>query len=185
MTRNGLGAIRDYVATYFTQHEIPATVPPLGLKNRSLNITQFAPGGGNRICFIPGKFDGQQQLKPREFGTLSRDTYGTLQVYEGREILGFSRLNTISIWASPPNIGADEGAMLEVAEDLLEKVIRAVQEAGMAAIGWQQDVFINSPPNESSYGLELLVYFTIDGPLLSETLDVVQASPGLTVTMGQ
>jgi hypothetical protein len=178
--KSGLQYLRDRVAEYFESYAVPAVVADIGLKYRSFNLNVSAPNGANRVVFIPGKFDGSNALRPREYGELGRDTYNHASVENPREIVSWERPFTISCWSSPePGKASDEGATIAKAEDLLEQVVRAVHEACGADIMWGS-VIINSPPSENSFGVELLVFATQKGPLFDKTLEWVQATPGLT-----
>lgn len=180
--RSGLLHLRNSVAEYFALYKVPAEVPPVGLKYRSFN-SQNAPSG-NRVCFIPGDFDGTAVPRARAYGSISRVNFNSVSVVNPRELARWDRIFTIAIWGNqPPGKLQDESAALEVAEGLLEQVARAMQMTKVgnhsAAASWQWgEVFENAPPVENPYGCELLVKCTMASPLFDRTLDVVQAKPG-------
>lgn len=181
--RSGLLYLRNRVADYFLSENLPATVAPVGLKYRDFTLNQSTITLANRVVFIPGEFDGTT-LKPRAYGTLSRETRNTASVVNPRELLHWARPFTLSIWGLPVpgDTGNEEGAV-GIVEDLLEQVVRAVTYAEdefgtslAASIEWG-NVLLTTPPKESSFGVELLVSATQKGPLFDKTLDVVQAKP--------
>lgn len=177
--RSGLTFLRDAVATYFQEYDVPAVVAKIGLKYRSFGINQNPMGGANRVVFIPGEFGGGTTVSARKYGTLTRGNRNHASVVNPRELLSWDRPFTLSVWAAPPKGEAsDEGATITAAEDLLEQVVRAVNSAGMADITWGA-VTINSPPSDNGFGVELLVSATQRGPLFDLTLDTVQAKPAV------
>ena len=179
--RSGILLLRDATAEYFAEHSVPATVADVGLKYRSFALNQ-GPGGGNRVVFIPGKFDGTLSPKPRAYGTLDRKSRNHAQVGNPRELLNWDRPITISVWSAPePGKAYDEGASVAKAEDLLEQVARAVQEFDAASIAWGE-VLINAPPQENAFGVELLAMITQRGPLFDRTLEYSQPQARMQVT---
>lgn len=186
--KSGIIYLRDAVAKFFSDNSIPATVPPVGLKYRSFTLNQTVPGNANRVVFIPGEFDGTLPLQVRPYGTLSRETRNATSVRNPRELVAWDRPITLSIWSAPiPGRPEDEGSAIAIAEDLLEQTVRAVTYTSIngvslnASIVWG-DVNIVSPPNENSFGIELLVSLIQKGPLFDITLEVVQAEPVITFT---
>lgn len=184
--RSGLVYLRDCVDAYFKAAGVAATVAPVGLKYRFFTLNQ-SPANANRVVFIPGEFDGTPDLRPRKYGTLSRGTDNSASVQNPRELLHWDRSFTISVWAAPaPGHGEDEQESIARAEDLLEQVIRALanvpdpdpSETGTVGASFHLgDVTIQSPPNDKSFGAELLVGGVLDSPFFDVTLDVV--TPGL------
>jgi hypothetical protein len=181
--RSGLLYLRDQVAAYFQDQNIPAQVAAVGLKYRSFALNQ-STGGGNRIVFIPGEFDGESQLKSRPYGTLSRNLRNSASVVNPRELLNWERPFTISVWAAPvPGLADSESYSIGIVEDLLEQVIRAIQACPdpgdpsggssiAASIVWG-GVIIKSPPTEQAFGTELLVSAIQNCPFFGPTLDFV------------
>ncbi len=177
--KSGILRLRDDIAKYFALYNVPATVPPVGLKYRSFALNQSAPGNANRVCIIPGEFDGSAVPKPRRYGTLSRSNRNHASVNNPRELASWDRPITISCWsAPPPGQAKDEGAIIALAEDLLQEVVRAVHASGCSDITWGA-VTINAPV-ENPFGVELLVSITQRGPLYDTTLDYAQPTSGLT-----
>jgi hypothetical protein len=166
------------VADYFTAYGVSAVVAEVGLKFRSFALNQNAPGGGNRVCFIPGKFDGNGAPRLRAYGALDRNVRNHASVENPRELLNWNRPATISVWSAPvPGNKDNEGATINLAEDLLEQVVRAVNTAGLADITWG-DVVYNAPV-ENPFGVEFLVSITQRGPLFDVTREYVQATPSI------
>lgn len=174
--RSGILALRNAVAAYFADNAINAAVSPVGLKYRSFALNQSPSAGANRVVFIPGEFDGDPKIKARKYGALTREGRNAGSVVNPRELLSWARPITISIWSGPqPGQNQDEGLNVGIAEDLLEKVVQAVQVFGKASLHWGE-ILINAPPVENSFGAELLVGLTQIGPLYDITYDYVQAT---------
>ncbi len=178
--RSGLVYLRDQVAEYFLSRAIPVEVAPVGLKYRSFTLNQNPVLGGGRIVFVPGRFEGDTTLKVRDYGTLSRRTMNSVSVENPREIGAWERLFTICVWAAqPPGTSGNSEAATQAADDLLECVFRAIQMAPdptggnmSASVVWG-GVSVNSPPEDSSFGSELIVQASQIGPIFGETLEVV------------
>jgi hypothetical protein len=179
--RSGLVYLRDRVADYFGCNAIPATVAPVGLKYRFF-VLNASPGGANRIVFIPGEFDGEGTPKSRKYGSINRETRNSASVVNPPEIANWDRPFTVSVWGAPaPGKVEDEQAAIAIVEDLLEEVVRAVQEGVASAVTWGE-VLIKSPPQENGFGVELLASAILHGPFYGRTLDVVQAQPAISRT---
>ncbi len=177
--KSGLLRLRNAVAAYFELFQVPAVVAPVGLKYRSFALNQAAPGGANRVVFIPGEFDGSNAPKARKYGEISRSSRNHASVDNPREIASWDRPITISCWSAPvPGAPRDEGETIGLAEDLLEKVVRAVHESGLSDITWG-GVIINAPATENGFGVELLLAATQRGPLFGVTLEYAQPTPKL------
>lgn len=185
--RSGLVYLRDHVESYFREWNVPAMVAPVGLKYRTFQLNQAQPLGSRRICFIPGEFDGTLALKPRAYGSLSKSTRNATSVVNPREIAEWARTFTLSVWAAPTGYASDEQEAIESVDDLLEQTIRAVNsvhlygKSASASVRFGE-VTLVSPPNENSYGIELLVACELHGPLYDVTLETVQA--GLVLPQG-
>jgi hypothetical protein len=177
VARSGLLYLRDSVAEYFTAFGVPAVVAPVGLHYRSFQLNVNAPGGGNRVVFIPGVFDGDAKPKPRKYGALSRTTRNAGAVVNPRELASWERPFTLSVWAAPQP-GSASSEYDEGLEDLLEQTVRGLQSAGAASIRFGE-VLINSPPVEGAFGAELLVQAMQVGPLFDVSYDYVQAKPSI------
>jgi hypothetical protein len=181
--KSGIGFLRNAVKQYFSDFSIPAQVAPVGLKYRTFQLNQNQSTNANRIVFIPGEFDGSLAPKPRAYGTLNRATRNSASVVNPRELLSWERPMTISIWAAPtPGKANEEDDAIMIVEDLLEQVVRAIQGSQQGAIKWG-DVTITSPPNENSFGAELLVSLVQIGPIYDITLPYVTGTPALTRSM--
>jgi len=185
--RSGLLYLRDAVAGYFSENGIAASVVPVGLKYRSFTLNQSDPANANRVCFIPGVFDGENLLKSRDYGVLSRETDNSASVVNPREICAWERPFTVSVWSAPERGHSDnEGLSIALAEDLLEQVLRAIvhtpdpnpENGGgsiAASIVWGP-LFLKAPPVESGFGAELLVHAVQRAPFYDFSLEVVQAA---------
>lgn len=66
--KSGLLFMRDEVARFFQEQNIPAVVVPVGVKYRSFTSNQSEPRGAGRVCFIPGTFDPDSPQKRRDYG---------------------------------------------------------------------------------------------------------------------
>ncbi len=122
--RSGLLRLRDSVAAYFEEWAVGAVVAPVGLKYRSFTLNA-APGGANRVVFIPGEFDGNNAPKARKYGSLSREVENHSTANNPKEIASWERPFTVSIWSAPvPGLSKEEGDTIGGAEDLLEQVVR-------------------------------------------------------------
>ncbi len=175
--KSGLLQLRNGVADYFAQYSIPAEIARVGLKYRSFGLNQSNPGNANRVVFIPGVFDGSDSPKSRSYGELSRSSSGHSSVVNPRELLSWERPATISIWSAPvPGQSAAEDESINVVEDLLEQVVRAVQATAHADITWGS-VDINTI-TQGAFGIELLAHITQKGPIFDVTLAYVQPTPG-------
>ncbi len=196
VAQTGLQFLRDQVAKYFLDESIPAVVAKVGLKYRSFQLNVSPDATANRICFIPGDFDGTNSTKARKYGELSRETRNATSVVNPRELAQWERTCTISVWAAPdPSALQEEDLSLINAEILLEQVIRGLYSAaditpdtpvtsfsvsGAFSMG---EVFVNAPPVESGYGVELLVHILLRGPFFDKALEVVFPRPRITETL--
>ncbi len=179
--RSGLLRLRDSVAAYFLEWAVGAVVAPVGLKYRSFTLNA-SPGGANRVVLIPGEFDGSNAPKARKYGALSRETENHASVNNPKEIASWERPFTISIWSAPvPGLSKEEGDTIGAAEDLLEQVVRAILESGMADITLSS-ILINSQLQENGFGVELLLSGSQRSPLFGVTLDYVKAKPAIDAT---
>ena len=177
------------MAAYFDDQGIPVAIAKVGFKYRSFQLN--VEGAANRVCFIPGEFKGGSgALAPRPYGTISKSTRNSSQVVNPRELAEWVRPCTISVWSAPdPSAPQEEDLALALAEDLLEKVIRGLYSAAVddaatpaqsfaVAGAWSLgDVTVQAPPNESSFGVELLVGLTLRGPFFDLTRDIVFPIP--------
>ncbi len=177
--RSGLLQLCAAVAQYFADYGVPATVADVGLKYRNFTLNQSAPGGADRVVFIPGKYSGGEPAS-REYGELNRETRNHASVGNPREILNWERPFTLSVWAAPvAGRPRDEGSLIGIAENLLEEIARAVNAAGHSDVTWGS-VMINTPSADIGFGVELLVSATQRGPLYDQTLDYVTGEVKLT-----
>lgn len=180
-TRSAITYVRDSVEQYL---EGIAVVAKVGLKYRSFTLNQDPTLGANRIVFIPGVFDGDTEVKVRDFGGISRATQNTTSVVNPAEIGVWEKPFTISIWAAQPlGTSGDEGAAQDAAEDLLEQVFRALvsirdpsTNQSIAASLLFGPIRVQSPPSDNGFGCELLWQINILCPLFGPTHEVVQAN---------
>lgn len=183
--RSGIVFLRNAVASYFEALKVPAVVAPVGLKYRTFTLNQSFPANASRVVFIPGEFDPSGDIKPRKYGSLSRETRNAGSVVNPRELAEWSRPITVSIWGAPaPGQTESEQDSIALVEDLMEQVVRGIYSASIDGVGIAGsiefgEVSIVSPPNEKSFGAELLLSLIQTGPLYGETLEVVAANPNL------
>lgn len=175
--RSGLLRLRNGVAAYFDQNQVPAIVANVGLKYRAFILNQNLQTNAGRVVFIPGDFDGDASPRPRRFGSITRHNNNAGSVYNPRELACWDRTFTISVW-SPPVLGHDQqDQTMEQSEAILEQTVRAVQASAQATVFWGDVVCLEGSP-ESLFGVELLVHAIQRLPIFDATLDVVTPSAG-------
>jgi hypothetical protein len=180
-TRSAITYIRDSVAAYL---DGIAVVAKVGLKYRSFTLNQDPLVGANRVVFIPGVFEGDTEVKVRDFGGISRATQNTSSVVNPAEIGMWEKPLTISIWAAQPvGTAGDEGAAQDAAEDLLEQVFRALVSVRDPSTGQSiaaslifGPIRLQSPPSDNGFGCEILWQVNVLCPLFGPSHEVVQAN---------
>lgn len=183
MIKSGLLYLSQQVRAYFQAHDVPAVVAKVGLTYRTFELNQ-APGGGSRVVFIPGEFNGEDDPKTAPFGELN-EPLNHSSVVNPRELWEWKKHFTISIWGAPEiTAPSDEELQYERTEDLFEWTMRGIQNAlgGQADMPPGAKVYIRRPPGESGFGTEFLVVTGHDGPLYDVTMPV--AFPGPAISKG-
>lgn len=180
--RSGLIALADGARAYFEANGVAAVIPPVGLKYRTFQINQ-GPGGGSRVVFIPGEYDGQLEPKAMRAGELRKPRHNATDDINPRELVWWRKSVTLSIWAVDTTNLASEQAQWAALEDLFESTVQAVHNArdpvsglpvGLADVVWVNTT-LNRTVIENSFGFELLVTLTHSGPLFD--LPIEQAFP--------
>lgn len=177
--RSGLIALSDGVRAYFAQNEVPAEVTKVGLKYRTFRVNQ-GPGGGSRVCIIPGEFDGDLAPKPARFGKLKKPRHNATEDGNPRALAWWEKPFTVSIWGVDLTDLGDEEKQLQATEDLFELTVRALRAAfdpvtqqpvGLADIV-EGPVVLNRKEVERNFGFELLAQFTHNGPLFDSEVEI-------------
>ena len=186
MPRSALGALTEAIRAYFDANAISARVE-FGLRARSEQINQ-GPGGASRVVIIPGKYSGELAPKGLDGGRFAAPMH-THARPEPNELLDDDNLATLSVWgvdASSPLAIRSELAQYEATQRLLEQTVQAIHgspiggpEGCWPAIVWTGKYW-PKPPVEMSFGLELLVWLEIHGPLFDAPIGFV--TPGFTLT---
>jgi len=162
--RSGLIALSDGVRAYFEANRIDASVPAVGWRQRTM-WTNEGPGGGSRVIFMPGQFDGGLDSRPLKGGSFhkARQTHD-----DPRPLVWWARLATLSVWAVDPDRPDDEELQIAATEDLLEKAVSAAHNAidpvtgspvGLADLIWGDLTWVR-PPSDAAFGREILLTFT-------------------------
>lgn len=193
MPRSGLIALADGVRRYFEANGVAAVVA-VGLKQRFFQINQ-GPGGASRIVFIPGDFDGTEGSRPLDEGEIG-DPMGHTST-NPRELAQWSRVCTVAVWGVDTTKLEDEALQIEATEDLLERTVEAihnctgevrdVDDLGRpitavlghlgADVTWGKISGVY-PPLENGFGRELLLRFTLSGPLYDQPIAMVRGQAG-------
>jgi hypothetical protein len=162
-TRSGLKALSAGVASYFSQNNVQAVVGKIGWRSR-FRVDNQGPGGGSRVIFIPGEYDGSTDFKPMKGGELTKPRHSHV---EARELVWWRKTVTLSVWGADRINPDDDEAQIEATEALFEWAVRGVHNAidpmsgrpvGLADVVWK-DVTWVKPPSERAFGLEMLVTF--------------------------
>jgi len=178
MPRSGLIALADGMRAYFEAQRIPAVVTPVGWKYRSFVINQ-GPGGGSRVCLIPGRIDPSSGTPPKviEAGTFKQPMFGDAGSNGGyanpRRLIEWDRTVSLCVWGVDTTQLDNDEAQYAALEDLVEATYQALHNAvdpvtginvGLADVVLQDAVF-TLPPVELAFGRELVGYFQHKGPL--------------------
>jgi hypothetical protein len=179
---DGLIALANSVRAYFAANNIPAEVPKVGLKSRSL-------WARSRVVFVPGEFDGNLDAKPLREGRLTAPDHTKSD--NPRELVTWERVATVCVLGVDPTRRDDEEAQIQAATRLLELTLQAMWNAttpipsapaGSREFGWTGQaslLFDNGtvtgcyPPVEMGFGRELLLTFTQRGPLFDAPIPTV------------
>lgn len=198
MNRSGLIALSDGVRAFFQANSVSASVPPVGWRYRSFQVNQ-GPGGGSRVCFIPGKIDptapgvpkvldAGQITQPRQAGA-SGPKVGGPGVYAGnpRPLRWWHKVVTVSIWGVDISDPSNDELQLAATEDLFEATIQAMHHAvdpvSGSAVGLA-DIEITDaqwvlPPVEMAFGRELVLFIVQNGPLFDLPVETTTPQPAI------
>lgn len=192
MPRSGLVALADGMRSYFEANEIPAVVMPVGWKYRAFLVGQ-GPGGGSRVCLIPGKLDPTAGTPPKvtEAGTFKQPAFADAGTGGGnanpRRLIEWVRTVTLSVWGVDVEHLNDDEAQFHATENLLEWTYQAMHAAvdpvtginvGLADVVLKDAVWV-IPPVEQGFGRELVAYFEHHGPLFDLPDAIATPQPGI------
>ncbi len=146
-------------ADFFELNGVSAVVLG-GRRERAKQLNQ-GPSGANRVVFEFGDDSGRvgrivPTIKPGHRSVTSADG--------SRSIALFEMLYRVSIWAADRDAPRDEHAQFSAAFDLLEQVVRAVQDAAEGNHTWGS-VVVTPAPKELAFGCELRVELTHRFPI--------------------
>ena len=173
--RPGLIALSDGVRAYFADHEVPAVVTPVGWRYRTFQTNQ-GPGGGSRVCLIPGKIDpAGGPPKPTDAGQFRGASQSANRAGPSgpRPLVTWDRLVSLSVWAVDPSDPTADELQFAATENLLEWAVLALnaavdpvtgQSVGLVSVALQDAQWV-TPPVERGFGRELVAWFVHSGPL--------------------
>lgn len=115
---SSLLALANGVRARFRTLNPDVSVAVTGWRARFQHLNQGAPVA-NRVCFIPGRPNGTDAPLERPRHTSSNP----------RNLLGWNRIVTVSVWACDPTQPANDEAQIAALEDLLEQTIQAIHTA--------------------------------------------------------
>lgn len=172
--RSGLLAATKYVAEFLAANGLTTTVK-VGWKERAKQINQ---GGGraNRVVFIPSDPSGKSGSLTAPHFAGDRDVRAAIDAPRAatmRELAGWNRIVTVSVWACDGEHPEDEEAQIEALETLFEWTVRAVHSAPGAFANAQWGDVTCTPIQERQFGRELLVGLTFRQPLFDQPREVV------------
>jgi hypothetical protein len=198
-TRDGLVALSDGVRAFFAANQIPADVTPVGWKYRTFQLNQ-GPGGGSRVCFIPGRIDPSMPGPPKviDAGKLSQPSTaappgvaraGGLKdgVRNPRPLRSWHHIVSVSIWGVDPTDTSNDELQYAATVALFEQTIQAMHfsvdpvteiPVGMANLEHEGASWV-LPPVERAFGRELVLFFVQHGPLYAPAKDVTTPQPAI------
>lgn len=196
MARSGLIALSDGVRAYFAQNSVPALVTPVGWRYRSWNTG--GPGGGSRVCFVPGKLDPSALTPPKimDAGRLTQPRKAAPGPRMGgpmggsgnpRPLRWWHRIVSVCVWGVDLTDTSNDELQLQATEDLVELTVQAMHNAidpvdgvnvGLADIEWSECVW-TVPPQDRGFGREWVGYFEHATPLFDATLDTTTPQPAI------
>ena len=189
--RSGLVALSDGVRAFFADHQVPAIVTPVGWRYRTFQTNQ-GPGGGSRVCLIPGKIDPSSAGPPKvaDAGSFVGASQSANRAGNGgpRPLATWAKIVSLSVWAVDPSDPSDDQLQFEASENLLEWTYRALhaavdpvtgRNAGLGGVQLQDAAWV-LPPVERAFGRELVAWFVLSGPLYDLVPRIAFPTPGLT-----
>lgn len=182
--RSGIIALSDGVRAFFAANAIPAVVTPVGWRYRGFQMNESAPGGGSRVCFIPGKIDPTAPASPKvlDAGIITQPTLttpgprlGGVQSGVGnpRPLAAFHKILSISIWGVDTSDTSNDELQLAATEQLLDWTYAAMHNAvdpvtgkivGMLDIELTDAQWV-VPPVDRAFGRELVLFAIAHGPI--------------------
>ena len=195
--RSGLIALADGMRAYFAKFNVPAVVTPVGWRYRTFQMNQ-GPGGGSRVCLIPGKIDPSQPGVPSvlDAGTFAQPRLATPGPRLGgalslggnpRPLASFHKIVSLSIWAVDPTDTSNDELQFAALEGLLDWTYQAMHNAvdpvtkknvGLGDIDLTDAVW-TTPPVERAFGRELVAYFLHHGPILDQAVGITTPQPSV------
>lgn len=184
--RSGLLAVADGVRRYFVLNAVAAEVH-VGLKER----TKWSR---SRVVLIPGDYRGEASPKPMSEGRLTPPEHTKSD--NPRELATWERIVTADILGVDTENKTSEEAQIAAVEDLFEMTVRALWNGfapapqgyayiaqpgdtkeygylGRGAVVFGAVTRVYPPADVSSYGAELLLQFTLKGPLFDASEPIV------------
>jgi len=178
MNRPGLPALVRGVRAYFAAQSLDVSVA-LGWTRRSRQDNQ-APGGAQRVVFIPGEFDPATGApKAQRGGTIDltgAQNHVTVDAGRRRNLALDHAVATVSLWAVDPARPQDEEGQIVATEALRELTFQAIHaavdpETGMA-VGFGNieswgDWYWTLPPGEAAFGREITFQLVLRAPIFA------------------
>lgn len=195
--RPALIALADGMRVYFQQNNVPAVVAPVGWRYRQFNINE-GPGGGSRVCLIPGKIDPSSPGVPK---VIEAGRFGDPQLQgpgprmggpmsgagNPRHLAAFYKIVSLSIWAVDTSDTSNDELQLAALENLLDWTYQAMHNAvdpvtgqavGLADVELTDAVW-TLPPVDRAFGRELVAYFELHTPIFDAPVGVTTAQPAI------
>jgi hypothetical protein len=184
----GASALKRGLARYFTNAGVTTSVL-FGWTARSRKDNQ-GPGGANRVCVMPGKFDPSTgQPKPVGAGRINRNSAQDFAqtATETYRILAWRDEDvTIAVWAANPELPQDEeqayGASLLLQMLTIQAIHNAVDpltqtNAGFGQIEDYGDTTWSLPPGEQAFGREFMLGLVLRVPMLDAPIELAFPQP--------
>jgi hypothetical protein len=184
--RDAIVALRDATAAYFVANDVPAVVARVGLKYRTFQVNQ-GPGGGSRVVFIPGEFDGSLDPKPMKLSELAMPRKNVTDTGNPRELFKRTLNVTLSIWAVDTSKLSDEEAQWCATSDLAELTIQGARNGqdpesgkypGLANLLPYAEI-LNRTAIENTFGFELLLQCRLGSVYLDQPSDTTTPQPAI------
>lgn len=195
--RSGLVALADGMRAYFEAHQVAATIPPVGWRYRTWQINQ-GPGGGSRVCLIPGKIDPTAPGPPKvlDAGQITQPWLSTPGPRLGgpstgagnpRPLRSWHKIVSLCVWGVDTTALDEDEKQLIAVENLFEWAIRAMHNAvdpvsglnvGLADVELTETIW-TKPPVDQAFGQEIVAYFIHHEPVFDVPIDVTTPKPGI------
>lgn len=188
--RSGLIALSDGVRAYFAANSVPAVVTPVGWRYRTFQINQ-GPGGGSRVCLIPGRIDPTAPAPPKvvdagDFAGASMSANRSSPTGP-RPLVTWRKVISLSVWGVDTSDTSNDELQLAATENLFEWAYRALhsavdpvtgQSVGLQQLALQDAQWV-LPPVERAFGRELVAWFVLSGPLYDVIPSIGYPAAGL------